>query len=183
MVNIVVPKVILIVDMIRGFLEKGNNLYCGDASRDIIQNVIKLLDSEIGNGSDLIFLCDRHESGDLEFEMFPVHCLVDSLESELIPELVKYQGLRIYKKRYSGFYGTELSDYLGKINPDQVIVCGVCTDICVMHTVADARNRDYNVLVPMDAVASFDVEAHNWAIAHMGKILGAKMSWVNDILA
>jgi nicotinamidase/pyrazinamidase len=44
-----------------------------------------------------------------------------------------------------------------------------------MHTVADARNRDYPVEVPVDCVASFDEEAHKWALRHMEKILGARL--------
>ena len=56
-----------------------------------------------------------------------------------------------------------------------VIMCGVCTDICVMHTTSDARNRDYVVEVPADCVASFDANAHRWALEHIGKILGAQV--------
>ena len=177
----VMSNVVLIIDMVKGFLESGN-LYCGDDSRAIIPNVTKLLDSEVENNSDLIFICDSHELGDLEFQMFPVHCLAGSSETELIPELAKYGGLRIDKKRYSAFYGTELSNHLEILNPDKVIVCGVCTDICVMHTVSDARNRDYDVVVPMDAVTSFDLDAHNWSIVHMETILGAHISYVNDMV-
>ena len=61
------------------------------------------------------------------------------------------------------------------LDPEKVIVCGVCTDICVMHTAADARNRDYIVEVPVDCVATFDPEAHAYALQHMEKILGANL--------
>ena len=70
---------------------------------------------------------------------------------------------------------TNLGDMLAELAPERVIVCGVCTDICVMHTVADARNRDYAVDVPLDCVASFDAQAHANALAHMEKILGARL--------
>jgi len=56
-----------------------------------------------------------------------------------------------------------------------LIVAGVCTDICVLHTVADARNRDYPVEVVEAAVASFDPEAHQFALEHMKMILGARV--------
>ena len=52
----------------------------------------------------------------------------------------------------------------------------MCTDICVMHTAADARNRDYAVEVPVDCVASFDDEAHRWALKHMERVLGVKLT-------
>jgi len=54
-------------------------------------------------------------------------------------------------------------------------VCGVCTDICVMHTVGDARDRDYEVEVPANCVATFNPKAHRFALEHMEKILGAKV--------
>ena len=55
-------------------------------------------------------------------------------------------------------------------------MCGVCTDICVLHTAADARNRDYAVEVPTDCVASFDPQAHQWALQHMERVLGARLT-------
>jgi nicotinamidase-related amidase len=57
-----------------------------------------------------------------------------------------------------------------------VTVVGVCTDICVMHTVADARNRDYAVVVPTDCVATFDPQAHRFALDHMRRVLGATVT-------
>jgi nicotinamidase/pyrazinamidase len=41
--------------------------------------------------------------------------------------------------------------------------------------VAGARNRDYPVEIYTDCVASFDEEAHRFALKHMEKILGAKL--------
>ena len=94
---------------------------------------------------------------------------------EIIPELRDYEGIHLPKRRYSAFYDTNLEDTLAELQPDRVIVCGVCTDICVMHTVADARNRDYPVDVPTDCVASFDPQAHENALKHMKEILGARL--------
>ncbi|GAI12303.1 unnamed protein product, partial [marine sediment metagenome] len=74
------------------------------------------------------------------------------------------------------FFDTPLEAKLLKLKPEKLIVCGVCTDICVLHTVADARNRDYEVEVPVDCVASFNEVAHHSALEHMEKILGAKLT-------
>ena len=51
----------------------------------------------------------------------------------------------------------------------------MCTDICIMHTAADARNRDYQVEVPVNCVATFDERMHQFALEHMEKVLGAKL--------
>ena len=161
--------------MVVGFLEDGHNLYCGDDARKIIPNVQRLIERELDGGSKVFFICDNHDPDDLEFEMFPEHCVRDTVEAELISELAGYEGEVIPKKRYSAFYGTDLESRLADLAPDKVVICGVCTDICVMHTAADARNRDYSVEVPVDCVATFDPEAHSSALRHLDKILGAKL--------
>jgi len=166
---------VLVIDMLRGFLEEGNPLYCGQRARRIIPNIQRLLKQEIGKRSRIFFICDHHDPDDPEFKMFPPHCVEGTEEAEVIPELAKYPGEIIPKKRYSGFFDTDLEGRLKALNPEKLIVCGVCTDICVMHSVANARNRDYEVEVPIDCVASFDERAHHFALEHMEKVLGAKL--------
>jgi nicotinamidase-related amidase len=167
---------VLVVDMLRGFLEEGYPLYCGEKARRIIPHIQSLLEQEVNLGSKVFFVCDRHEPNDPEFKMFPPHCIVGTVEAEVIPELAKYPGEIIPKKRYSGFFGTTLEQKLKELEPEKIIVCGVLTNICVMHTVADARNRDYQVEVPVDCVASPDEEAHRFALEHIEKVLGAKLT-------
>jgi nicotinamidase/pyrazinamidase len=167
---------VLVVDMLRGFLEEGYPLYIGEKCRSIIPNIRNLLDREKAEGATIYFICDNHAPDDLEFKMFPPHCIEGTVETEVIPELAGYQGEVIPKKRYSGFFGTALESKLKELNPDKLIVCGVLTNICVMHTIADARNRDYEVEVPAGCVSSPDEDAHRFALDHIEKVLGAKIT-------
>ncbi|MDI6814554.1 MAG: isochorismatase family protein, partial [Dehalococcoidales bacterium] len=167
---------VLVIDMLRGFLEEGYPLYCGARARSIIPNVQGLLEQELAQGSTVFFLCDHHAPDDPEFKMFPPHCIEGTTEAEVIPELASYQGEVIPKRRFSAFFDTPLEAKLLKLKPEKLIVCGVCTNICVLHTVADARNRDYEVEVPVDCVASFDEKAHHFALGYMEKTLGAKLT-------
>ena len=170
-----VSNALLVVDMLVGFLETGHNLYCGDDARGIIPNVKWLIEDEQARGSKIFFICDTHDRADLEFQVFPEHCLRGTREAEVVSELACYEGELVRKRRYSAFYDTDLEISLAKLRPEKIIICGVCTDICVMHTAADARNRDYRVEVPRDCVATFDLEAHRYALEHMEKILGARI--------
>lgn len=172
------PDVVLVIDMLRGFLEPEHNgqihnLYCGEEARAIIPNVRRLLEAERARGSHVIFVADTHEPNDREFEIFPPHCIKGTPENEVIAELRDVPGELLPKNRYSAFYNTDLDRRLAELRPEKLILCGVCTDICVLHTASDARNRDYRVEVPADCVATFDPEAHHWALRHLKEILGA----------
>jgi nicotinamidase-related amidase len=169
------PDVVLIIDMLKGFCEAGNPLYVGESIREIIPRVQTLLQRELDRGSRLIFICDHHQPDDPEFQMFPRHCVAGTPEAEVIPELANYPGEVVYKNRYSGFFGTDLEERLKRAKAERILVCGDCTSICVMFTVADARNRDYPVDVYVDCVADFDAEAHAFALKHMERVLGARL--------
>ncbi|MGB2583359.1 MAG: isochorismatase family cysteine hydrolase [Dehalococcoidia bacterium] len=166
---------VIVIDLIKGFMEEGYPLYCGKQARLIIPRISKLLERELEKGSRVFFLCDSHDPDDLEFKMFPPHCITGTEEAEIIPELSSYPADVIPKNRFSCFYNTTLAERLKEFGPGKLIVCGVCTDICVMHTVADARDRDYEVEVPTDCVTSFNAEGHRFALEHMDKVLGAKL--------
>jgi nicotinamidase-related amidase len=171
-----VSNALIVVDMQRGFMAPGGTLYCGDAARAIIPPVRLLIESEAGRGALVIFTADTHAPDDKEFAMFPPHCVAGTPEVEIIPELADLaaQHAVLPKRRYSAFFDTDLGEQLAAFGPEQIIVVGDCTDICVLHTVADARNRDYPVWVPSNCVASFDPDAHAWALRHIKGILGAR---------
>ena len=169
-------NVVLVVDMLKGFLEPGYNLYHAD-SRRIIPNALELVQREKAAGSEILFLADNHDPDDLEFQVFPVHCVIGTEETEVIPELADYVAAAnlIPKKRYSGFFNTDLAERLTALQPEKLLVCGVATNVCVMHTVSDARNRDYEVEVYSDCVSGPDPEMHRFALAHCQRVLGAKV--------
>lgn len=166
---------VIVTDMLRGFMEPGCALYCGERARRIIQPIRRLLEKESAAGSHIFYICDNHDPDDLEFNMFPPHCVTGSTETEVIPEFSHIPGDIITKQRYSSFYGTGMAAKLARLKPDKIIVCGVCTDICVCYTVADARARDYPVEVPVDCVASFNERGHQYALDHMQNVLGAHL--------
>ena len=171
---------VIVTDMLRGFLEEGYPLYCGIEARSIIPNVQKLVERELKQGSRIFYLCDRHTLDDPEFKMFPSHCVQGTVEAELIPELADYPGEIIPKRTFSSFHKTALDRRLKAVKPETIVVCGVTTHICVLQAVTDARNRGYEVEVPVDCVASFDRRAHFFALDYIEKVLGADLVKPSD---
>jgi nicotinamidase/pyrazinamidase len=179
--HLTVTDVTIVVDVLNGFCKQGNlaSPRCDAA----IPKIREAIEVRRRAGDQIIFLADTHDPDDREFEVFPVHCVRGTVESEVVPELqpLLKEATLIRKHRYSGFFDTDLEARLRAAQPQQVTVVGVCTDICVLHTVADLRNRDYRVVVPASAVATFDGPGHpgdevqRWALAHLSGVLGARV--------
>lgn len=170
-------KALIIVDMLNDFIDEKGALYCGPQARAIIPFVRDRLTTFRKNGDLVIFLQDSHDKNDLEFTKFPKHCVTDTWGSEIIHELAPGPDEKVVpKKRYSGFYETDLEKILGDANIEEVEVTGVCTSICVMDTVGGLANRDYNVSVPVKGVADFDNEMHEFSLRRMKQLYGARVS-------
>ena len=170
-------RALFVIDMLRAFMEPGRPLYCGDDARRIIPFVRRKVEEFKKSGEPVYFICDSHDPDDLEFTRFPKHAVKGSEEARLIPELEELSegAIFIYKRRYSAFYDTILDEYLSRNRPDVVEVVGVATNICVLYTVEELCNRDIPVRVFREGVASFDEEAHRWALNQMEKVLGAEI--------
>ena len=162
-------EAIVVVDMLNGFLQPGYALYCGDDARAIIPNVVSLLASK--PDAARIFVCDSHGKSDPEFKMFPPHCVQGTDEARVISELEAFSGRIVRKRTFDGFFGTDLADILDELVPQKVYAVGVCTDICVLYTVAGLRLRGFEVIVPKKCVASFDKDSHKWALGHFVNVL------------
>ena len=166
-------RAVIVVDMLRGFLEAGHPLYCGERARRIVPEVSRIVREEESQGSLIVFACDSHSPNDPEFSQFPAHCVKGTVEADVIPELAALEGRLVEKCHFSAFEDTILDSVLKDSGVDTLVVCGVCTDICVLHTVADARRLGYSVEVPPSCVASFDDRKHWFALDHIQTVLGA----------
>lgn len=169
-------KALLVIDMLRDFIDEGGALETGSAGREIVSYIKEKINTYRTLGYPIIYICDNHELDDKEFDMFPPHCVRDTVGSQIIGELKPQDTDKIiFKRRYSGFYGTDLDLYLREKGIDEISLVGVCTNICVLYTAADARNISYKVNIYKDGVASFDQTAHEFALKEMASTLGCRL--------
>ena len=169
-------KGVLVIDMLIDFLSPSGSLYVGDEAAGVVFPISELLKKERASGAKVIYICDHHTPEDAEFKMFPAHCIAGTAGAEIIPELKpRQEDVIIYKRRYSAFSGTELDITLREYQITKLLLVGVCTNICVLYTAADARNLNYSVSVPKECVASFNPAAHEFALGEMGRTLGVEV--------
>ena len=81
---------------------------------------------------------------------------------DLMPELAGRPGIHAAKSTYSVFGAPELRAQLDR---DELILCGVETDCCVLATALEAIDHGVPVTVVEDAVASPSPAGHEGALA------------------
>lgn len=169
-------RALLVIDMLVDFVHPQGSLYGGQAVRDIIPYIRSQIDVARQEGTQVIYICDQHKSGDAEFSMFVPHCIKGSRGGDIIDELKpESNDIVIEKRRFSAFMGTDLDLTLRELSIDEIILVGVCTNICVLYTAADARMLGYKVRVLRNGVASFDQGAHEWALRELEQTLGCSV--------
>lgn len=115
----------------------------------------------------------------------PIHCLETWSGTEIDSELAPIEGeFVITKRRYSGFFGTDLEILLRGLKVDTLVLMGTMTNVCVHYTAVDAHQRDYHFHVIEDCCAGSDWEAHWAALTAMEYLqTGARISHTNFIAA
>lgn len=169
-------KALLVIDMLNDFVKPDGALYIGEAAQRVAKEVEAIIDKARREGMPVIYICDNHRADDAEFNMFKPHCVKGTKGAEIVEELAPQPGDYIIpKRRYSAFFGTDLDATLREMGVSELVLVGVCTNICVLYTAADARMLNYDVTVVRNAVASFNREAHEFALKEMETTLGVKV--------
>jgi nicotinamidase-related amidase len=79
----------------------------------------------------------------------------------------------VIKPHFSGFYATNLTALLDRLEIDRLVLTGYAADICVLFTAADAHMRGYDLWIPGDATASESDDRRRWALQIMAKSMDA----------
>ncbi|MCU9933377.1 isochorismatase family cysteine hydrolase [Mycoplasmopsis cynos] len=160
-------SVVFVIDVLKGFLEKGN------LADHRIQKIVPIIKEILNHNPNIFFVCDAHSTNDLEMTQYPVHCLKDTEESKVVEKLnifVKQDNSNvIYKNTTNSFFHIDKSIYN---EYDEFIIVGCCTDICILQFCLTLKvwlnkeNIDKKIIVYDNAVETFHNENHNGDMMH-----------------
>ena len=88
-------------------------------------------------------------------------------------------GIVIDKPGKGAFYATDLGETLQNYGIENLLVCGVTTEVCVNTTVREANDRGYRCVVIADGCASYFPEFHEMGLK-MIKAQGGIFGWVAE---
>lgn len=175
-----ISRALLVIDMLNDFVHGSLKV---PAAKDIIPNIKRLIDVFRSRKLPVIYVNDDHiRNVDLELRLWGQHAITGTWGSKVIDELEPQEGdFIISKRRYSGFFATDLDLLLRELNVKSLVLTGVVTDICVLHTAADAFFRGYEVIVVSDATASLTHDRHERALSYMKEVYGAKILSTTEV--
>ena len=163
---------ILVVDMLNDFVT--GSLAC-DRGKAIVPATAELLDAAREKGVSVIFCNDAHIAGiDRELKLWGDHAIAGTKGAEVIPELkLSDKDYVVPKRRYSGFFQTDLDILLKELGVKTVVMTGLHAHMCVRHTSADAYCLGYDVVVAKQATDSFTEEDYIGGLAYLKTCYGA----------
>jgi nicotinamidase-related amidase len=205
-----VKPALIIIDMQKDFQVPGGLCYDKDSQirwEPVTRNIKKLLEVFRSKKLPVIHVVTIHrqdysdvEIGELSgaqtmpgmtFNHPYLHpCgFIGTTGAEVIDELKpKENETIVVKKRYSGFFNTDLDMVLRRKSIDTLFITGGDADCCVRFTSADAYFRDYNVIVVTDCVQSDTKAEYDAAIHNIRKLLGTTRTlvesteWLDQVL-
>lgn len=156
--------VLVIMDMVNGFVKEGK--MSSPRMKNIIDPIVDVKSICDENGVSTIAFCDCHTNDSVEFFYYPKHCMEGTRECEIIDEL---KGVYVINKNSTnGFLEREFLEWQhDNEHICNFIVVGDCTDICVkqfaitLKTWFNMNNRECRIIVPINAIETYDSDLHN----------------------
>jgi len=158
---------LIVVDVQNDFLPEGSlAVPQGD---EIIPILNEYLDIFRKKGLPVFATRDWHPPDHCSFRKqggpWPPHCTAGTDGAQFTSDLllpshvtIISKGMDVDEDAYSGFQRTDLDEKLRSLNTHRLFIGGLATDYCVLSTVKDALELEYEVLLLLDAVRAVNVK-------------------------
>lgn len=159
-------KILVVVDMQVDFITGSLG---SEAAKAIVPNVVNKVKNFDGK---VIFTRDTHGENYMntqEGRKLPVaHCIKNTEGWQICDELKPYVTEVIDKKTFGS---VDLPQYIKSLEKsiDEIEICGLCTDICVISNamILKAAFPEVNIIVDSSCCAGVTSESHNTALEAM----------------
>ena len=163
-------KALFVIDMNNGFVNFG--AMANPTYNNLVPEQLRMIEKFRKEDQLINFILEGHNEGAVEFNTYPAHCIKGTAEADLIPEFINEQNKNntntYYKNCINGMLNRNLQDDIKALKDlKEVIIEGVCTDLCVFDfgrtalRYFDELNRDIKMFVVKNAVDTFDAPGHN----------------------
>jgi len=182
---------LIVVDVQNDFLPGGSlAVPQGDAVTPMLNRSLALFSSK---GLPIYASRDWHPADHCSFNSrggpLPQHCVADTQGAAFAEDLALPPDVTIISKAVtpdrdacSAFSGTDLDVHLKAAGVRWLFVGGLATDYCVIHTVKDAIDLNYDVVLLVDAMRAVDVTPGDGARAfETMRKLGARFALSEDL--
>lgn len=171
------------IDTQLDFLYPAGALYVPGAER-LIPALAHVIRYAARQGIPVISTVDAHAENDPEFQSWPKHCVAGTIgqhkaEATLLPRRVVVPNregslaiggaaqIVVEKQTVDAFQTRTLTRIIRDLDPDEFVVFGLVTEICVLHAVRGLLQFGKAVTVVTDAIQSLTPRASCDALEEM----------------
>lgn len=170
---------LIVVDMVKDFTDPEGLVYYPQ-NRVILPKISEVVDQCRKHGMTIVFMqhCYRKDKFDKNLINMRPNCIEGSGGEDIdaILEVDEKKDYVIKKRRYSGFFGTDLDLVLRENKIENVVIVGTKTNCCIRATVTDAYYLDYKAIVLEDCVATNSEVVNEVHLTDIRKYLGTVMT-------
>lgn len=173
--------VLVLIDCQNDFLAEGAPLE-NPRGRAKLPNIVAARAWAKENGIPVIYTQETHRKEKIDFGLEidrgdPEHCVAGTKGVEIVDELTPDDDdFVVIKRRYGGFYQTDLEFTLKGLGRNTIILCGVDTNVCVYATALGAQYRGIRTIALSDCTAGSSEEIHEAFLWNINYILGEVMT-------
>ena len=169
---------VLVIDILGG--EEG----VIEPLQEMADNAALIVKAARAKGVPVVFSDDAHLPGiDRELQLWGEHGIAGSEAAKPLASLEPQEGDYIIpKRRYDGFFQTDLDLTLRELGVDTLIAIGCDTNICVLQTLAGAYFRGYRTIVAADATATFLVGDQESGLQYFTRCYDSRVVTTSDVL-
>lgn len=170
---------VLVIDMLGG---SGGVVPGLEAMAD---NAVRIVKAARAAGVPVVFSNDAHIAGiDREIELWGEHGIAGTDSARPLDAFEVQEGDYIVpKRRYDGFFQTDLDLTLRELGVDTLIAFGCDTNICVLQTLAGAYFCGYKTVVAADACGTFLIGTQEQGLDYFTRCYDSRVIDTDAVIA